>query len=325
MRPIVAAIDHRFPDLELERAVLEPLGAEMTDARGMSRPETLAACAAADAMMVGARFQVDGEALAALARCRIVVRYGVGVDNVDVAAATRAGVWVACVPDYCIEEVADHALALLLALNRRTHAFDTSVRDGHWGIPPGLPVHRLSTRTLGVAGFGRIGEALGRRAAALGLTVLAYDPARDPAEVRAAGADPVEFDALLEVSDYVSLHMPGSADGPVLDPRRIALMKPGAALINVARGGLVDEAALIEALRSGPLSGAALDVAAAEPLTPPNPLLEAANVIVTPHAAWYSLEAVGDLRTKAAEEVARVLRDESPLHAVNAPASSALR
>lgn len=319
MSQVVAAVDHRFPDLDLERQVLEPLDVELRDAKGMSRSEALAACATADAIMVGARFSVDAEAFAAMPSCREVVRYGVGVDNVDVPAATRAGAWVVCVPDYCIEEVADHALALVLALNRRTKDFDTAVRDGQWGIPPGLPVRRLSSCTLGLIGFGRIGEALGRRAAALGMRVVAHDPVRDPAGIRAAGAEPAALEEVLRRADYVSLHMPGDGGTPVLDAARLRLMKPSAALINVARGGLVDETALIGALRSGALAGAALDVASAEPLVPPHPLLEAPNVLLSPHAAWYSLEAVRDLRTKAAEEVARVLRGEAPLHAVNDP------
>jgi D-3-phosphoglycerate dehydrogenase / 2-oxoglutarate reductase len=322
MSPIVAAVDHRFPDLELERRVLERLDVELRDAKGLSRAEALEACSEADAIMVGARFSVDAEAFAAMPRCREVVRYGVGVDNVDLAAATRAGAWVAYVPDYCIEEVADHALTLMLALNRRTKELDAAVRDGQWGIPAGLPVHRLSSCVLGLIGFGRIGEALGRRAAALGMRVIAHDPVRDHADILAAGAEPATLDEVLRRADYVSLHMPGDGGAPVLDARRLGLMKSSASLINVARGGLVDEIALVGALRSGALAGAALDVASAEPLTPPHPLLDAPNVILTPHAAWYSLEAVQDLRTKAAEEVARVLRGEAPLHAANTPAAS---
>src|SRR5262249_14389581 len=158
---------------------------ELRDARGLSREEALSACADADAILVGARIRLDADAIAGLERCRAIVRYGVGVDNVDVAAAAEAGIWVAFVPDYCVEEGADHALAVRLALNRRLVTFDRAVREGSWGVPAGLSVRRLSACTLGVVGFGRIGEAVGRRGAALGMTVLAADPVRPPGDVRA--------------------------------------------------------------------------------------------------------------------------------------------
>jgi D-3-phosphoglycerate dehydrogenase len=324
MSTTVVAVDHRFADLDLEREVLAPHGIELRDARELPAAEALAACAEADGILTGARFSFDAAAVASLQRCRVIARYGVGVDNVDVDAAAAAGVWVAFVPDYCIEEVADHAIAMLLAMNRRLFTFDASVREGAWGIPAGMPVRRLSQSVLGVIGFGRIGEAVGRRGAALGLTVLAADPVRSEADVRAAGAEPVEVDELLRRSDYVSLHAPPARDGrAVLGAERIALLPAGACLINVARGGLIDEPALIAALHDGRLGGAAVDVAAAEPLRPPDPLLDAPNVIVSPHAAWYSLDAVRELRVKAAAEVARVLGGEPPLHAANAPQKEA--
>jgi D-3-phosphoglycerate dehydrogenase / 2-oxoglutarate reductase len=316
----VVAVDHRFADLDLERAVLEPQGATVVDARGLETEEVLARCAEADGILLGARMRFDADVVAGLPRCRVIVRYGVGVDNVDLAAADAAGIWVAYVPDYCTEEVADHAIAMLLALNRGLPTFDAGVRAGSWGVPPGLPMRRLSSRTLGVVGFGRIGERVGRAGAALGLRVLAADPMRPAEQIRAAGAEPTSIDDLLRASDYVSLHAPPNPDGsPVLDAARIALMPQGACVVNVARGGLIDEPALVEALTDGRLGGAGLDVAAAEPLVPPDPLLDAPNVLVSPHAAWYSLEAVQDLRTKAAEEAGRVLAGETPRAAANAP------
>jgi D-3-phosphoglycerate dehydrogenase len=321
---VVAVVDHRFAALDVERAELAPLGHEVLDGAGLDREAALALCARADAVLVGARLRLDAAAMARLGRCRVIVRHGVGVDNVDVAAAQARGIWVAYVPDYCVEEVADHSIAMLLGLNRCLAGLDRRVRDGRWGIPPGLPVRRLSTRVLGIVGFGRIGEAVGRRAAALGLEVLATDPARPAADVHAAGATPVELDELLARADYVSLHAPRLPGGTVLDADAIARMKPGACVINVARGGLVDEAALLDALNDGRLGGAALDVAVAEPLGADDPLLSAPNVIVTPHAAWYSLESVLDLRTKAVREAVRVLAGDAPLHAANAPAAGAV-
>lgn len=320
MSTLAVAIDHRFEDVGLERDVLAPHGIELRDARDLPADEALAACEQAAGILVGARWRFDAATIATLSRCRVIARYGVGVDNVDVQAAASAGIWVTFVPDYCVEEVADHALAMLLALNRRLVAFDAAVRDGAWGIPAGLPVRRLSQSTLGVVGFGRIGEAVGRRGAALRMSVLASDPVRPEADLRAAGAEPVELDELVARADYVSLHAPPPRDGgSVLDAARIARLKPGACLINVARGGLVDEPALVAALHDGSVGGAGLDVAAAEPLRPPDPLLDAPNVLVSPHAAWYSLDAVAELRTKTAAEVARVLSGGTPLNPANTP------
>jgi D-3-phosphoglycerate dehydrogenase len=317
----VVAVDHRFADLDLERGVLEPQGISVVDAKGLEADAARALCVEADGILLGARMRFDAELLSGLDRCRVIVRYGVGVDNVDLTAAAAAGIWVAFVPDYCTEEVADHAIAMLLALNRGLVNFDAGVRAGSWGVPPGLRMRRLSNCTLGVVGFGRIGERVGRGGAALGLRVLASDPVRPAEEIRAAGAEPVEIEELLRASDYVSLHAPPREDGsPVLDAERIALMPEGACIVNVARGGLIDEAALVAALSDGRLGGAGLDVAAAEPLVPPDPLLDAPNMIVSPHAAWYSLEAVRDLRTKAAEEAGRALAGERLRHPANQPA-----
>jgi D-3-phosphoglycerate dehydrogenase len=311
---IVVAVDHRFGDLDVERSVLEPVGVEVRDARGLEREEALALCEDADAVLVGARFLFDADAIAQLTHCKAIVRYGIGYDKIDVAAAGAAGIQVAYVPDYCIEEVADHALAMLLALNRRLVELDGLVREGAWGVAPGLGVRRLSTCTLGVIGFGRIGELVGRRAAAFGMRVLAHDPVRPAADIAAAGAEAVSLPELIEAADYVTLHAPPSPDGPLLGAAELGRLKLGAALINVGRADLIDENAVISALRDGALAGAALDVTAQEPLLPPHPLLDAPNVIVTPHSAWYSLEAVVELRTKAAQEAARVLSGEPARH-----------
>ncbi|HVW18877.1 MAG TPA: C-terminal binding protein [Solirubrobacteraceae bacterium] len=312
-------VDHRFAVLDIEKRILAPVGGEVRDCAGLTASEALAACADADAIIVGARFQLNAAALTTLERCRVIVRYGIGYDNIDVSTAAADGIWVATVPDYCIDEVADHTMASLLALNRRLAKLDSLVRCGSWGIPLGFAVRRLSECTLGVIGFGRIGEAVARRARAFGLRVLAHDPVRPEQDVRAAGAEPAQIDELLPLADYVSLHAPRADDGPLLDARRLAMLRHGACVINVARGGLIDEQALIRGLEAGSIGGAALDVAEAEPIDVHDPLLSAPNLIVTPHAAWYSKEAVVELREKAAAEAARVLAGERPLHPVNKP------
>ena len=272
---------------------------------------------AADAVLLGARFQFTADRLARLQRCRVIVRYGVGVDNVDLAAARECGITISCVPDYCLEEVATHAIALLLALHRQLEPYSSKARAGQLGIDATHPIRRLSTLTFGVVGFGRIGRETGARAAGLGMRILAYDPYLDDAAIRRGGAEPRSLDALLAESDAVSLHVPlNEQTRNLVGSDRVRLMKPGALLLNVGRGGLVDESALAEALFSGHLGGAGLDVTTIEPLPAGHPLLSTPNTILTPHVAWYSTGAQRDLQVKAAEEAARVLVGEQPLNAI---------
>jgi D-3-phosphoglycerate dehydrogenase len=259
----------------------------------------------------------DAPRLDTLRKCKVIVRYGVGVDNVDVAAARARDIVVANVPDYCVEEVATHALAMMLALDRDLLALNATVHDGRWEMRPGVTMRRPSTCILGIIGFGRIGEALGRRARALGMSVVATDPLRSAASIETAGARPVELDELLEISDFVSVHAAKSHGGAtLLDASAIRRMKRGAYVVNVARGGLVDETALAAALWDGALAGAGLDVIEPEPPPADSPILVAPNVIVTPHSAWYSISAVADLRRLAADEAARVLSGMPALNAV---------
>jgi D-3-phosphoglycerate dehydrogenase len=316
---IVVAIDHRFGDVAVEEAVLREVGASVVDAASLSPDDAAAACVDADAILIGPRLRFDEARIAALRRCQVIVRYGVGYDNVDVAAAAERGIAVAIVPDYCVEEVATHALAMILALNRQLAPLDHSVREGRWEIGEQRAMRRLSESMLGIVGFGRIGEALGRRALALGMNVVATDPVRPAAEIEASGARRVTLAELLAGSDFISVHAAKSADAPpILDAAGLAQMKPTAYVVNVARGGLVDEVALDEALRSGRLAGAALDILDPEPPPRDAPLLDAPNVLVTPHAAWYSTTAIQELRRKAAEEAARVLAGGDALHPVGA-------
>jgi len=287
------------------------------DLNGLPEDEVMKRAAYAEAILLGARFQFTAERLASLKLCRVIVRYGVGVDNVDLAAATARGITVSCVPDYCVEEVATHAIALLLSLHRQLDAYSFRARGGQLGIDGVHPIRRLSTLTFGVVGFGRIGRETATRAEALGMRILAYDPFLEDAAIRRFGAEPRPLDSLLAESDAVSLHVPlTEATRDLLGRDRIALMKTGALLINVGRGGLVDETALAEALASGRLGGAGLDVTSVEPLPPGHPLLSAANTILTPHVAWYSTGAQRELQVKAAEEASRVLRGQAPFNAL---------
>jgi D-3-phosphoglycerate dehydrogenase / 2-oxoglutarate reductase len=251
-----------------------------------------------------------------LPNLRLLVRYGVGVDGIDLAAATDRGIPVVNVPDYGTDEVANHAVALLLALARKLPRLDRQTRAGRWDVFEVQPIHRLAGQTVGIVGCGRIGSRVARKLGGFDLRLLAHDPyvADFP-----PGVTPAGLDRLLAESDYMTLHCPLTAGTRhLVDGAALARMKPTAVLINTARGGLVDTAALADALARGRLAGAGLDVTEQEPLPPGSPLLRLEQVIVTPHAAWYSEEGRSDLKRRVAEEAVRVLvRGEPPLHCVN--------
>jgi D-3-phosphoglycerate dehydrogenase len=317
MGATVLKTDGDVPVTDAELEILARVGAELVDRPCRTEDELLEHGAGADALLTVAE-PITARVIAGLGRCRIISRFGSGINNVDVEAAAQAGIIVSNVPDFCLDEVSDHALALVLALWRRIVALDASVRAGRWStIEVAGEVHRLRGRTLGIVGFGRIARCLAPKAAALGLRLLVHDPLVPSGEIQAAGAEPLALDDLLRRADIVSLHVPLTpATRHVIDERALGLMKPGAVLVNVSRGELVEEDALVRALQDGRLSGAGLDVLGAEPPPPDHPLLRAPNTIVTSHAAYYSVEALDDVRRKAFEEVARVLAGEPPQRAV---------
>jgi D-3-phosphoglycerate dehydrogenase len=248
--------------------------------------------------------------LQALRRCRVIARYGVGVDTIDLAAATAHGILVAYVPDYGTEEVSNHAAALILALHRRVLPLDRAVKSGRWDFRLGAPIERLTKQTLGIVGLGRIGSALAAKMRAFGLTVIATDPYRKdwPEWVRR-----VPLDELLQDSDIVSLHCPLTAETRhLINGSGLRKMKPTAVLVNTARGGVADTEALLQALRERWIAGAALDVQEAEPMPAAHPLAGLDNVILTPHAAWYSEGSIVECKRKTALAVRRVLEGQIP-------------
>lgn len=290
-------------------------------AEGVSDADLASEVADADAVLVGLR-RFPSETIQQLRRVGLIVRCGIGYDIVDVPAATAQGIWVANVPDYCADEVADHTLLLTLAASRRLPEFQRMVTAGTW-IPDAYPVvRRLSELTLGVVGFGRIGSRVARRALAVGYTVVVTDPKVAAGEVAAAGGVKVDLHQLLAHSDVVTLHAPlTDATTHLIDDAAFGLMKDGAILINTSRGGLVDLDALHRALVSSRLAAAALDVLDGEPNAPlGHPVVTDPRVIVTPHIAWYSVESSRQLPIKAAEEALRYIRNEELHNAVNQPA-----
>jgi D-3-phosphoglycerate dehydrogenase len=252
------------------------------------------------------------EAIRALERCRLIVRYGIGVDTIDLAAATECGIVVANAPTYCVAEVADHAAGLILSFARRIPWLDHQVRTVGWvAAQQGLHgIRRLSALTLGLVGLGKIGAQVARRMAPFGLRILGYDPYLSDEQVRARGAEPSSLDELLAAADIVSLHVPlAPATRHLIDARRLALLKPSAAIVNTSRGAVIDEIALVRALQEERIFGAALDVVEQEPLAPDHPLLalDPRRVILTPHFAASSEEVIPDLHREVCDAFAAVL------------------
>jgi D-3-phosphoglycerate dehydrogenase / 2-oxoglutarate reductase len=315
-RPLIAVTDSPFPSLDPAKAALAPIDPELRIAKSPSADDVLAVARDADAILV-TYAKLPGELLRQLRRCKAIGRFGLGVDNIDIPAAVELGITVTYVPDYCMQEVSDHAMALLLALARKIPQSNALVQTGRWEMSPMVPIHRLSGRVLGLVGFGNIPRALAPKAKAFGLRVVAPDPYVARHVLAAAGVEGVSFDRLLEISDFVSIHAPLlPATRGLFGADVFRKMKRGACLINTARGPLVDEEALVAALESGQLAGAALDVVAVEPLPKDCRLIGRDNVILTPHTAFYSVEALNELQTKCAADVARVLSGEPPVYPV---------
>jgi len=317
-RPTIAITDSVFPSLDPAKKALERLDPEYRMAKSSAAEDILAVARDADAILV-TYAKLSGELLRQLTRCKAIGRFGLGVDNIDLPAAKERGIAVNYVPDYCLREVSDHAMALLLALARKVTLSNKLVQSGRWEVPPIVPLRRLEGQVLGLVGFGNIPRTLAPKAKAFGLKVLTYDPYVVTEALAATGVESVSFDELLARSDFISVHAPlQPATRGLMNAKTFAKMKKGAFLINTARGPLVDEPALIAALDSGHLGGAALDVVTTEPLAKDSPLVGRDNVILTPHTAFYSVEALEELQTKCASDVARVLSGEQAIYPISA-------
>jgi D-3-phosphoglycerate dehydrogenase len=301
----VLVTDHVFGDLEAERAALAEVGCELE----LAPDDDLAAHAAGVDGLLVCFAQVDGSVIDAAADCKIIARYGIGVDNVDIEAATRNGIQVTNVPDYCLDEVADHAMALLLAAARGVVGAARGVREGDWSVPQ-ENIHRIAGRRLALIGGGRIGRRVADRARAFGYEVVVYDPYADDSV-------PTIDDAVAE-ADAVSLHAPLTDETRhIIGSDTLAAMRRRPILVNTSRGGLVDLEAVTRALEEDRLSAVALDVTEPEPLPPDHPLRTHPRAIVTPHMSFYSEEAQAELQRRAVEEVVRALTGEPPRCPVN--------
>jgi D-3-phosphoglycerate dehydrogenase / 2-oxoglutarate reductase len=318
-RPAVVITDYAWPDLDIERSVIEGAGLRLVAGPAAPAPAAHIDMLVAEHQPLGILTnwaQVSAQAVRSSPGLRIVARLGVGLDNIAVEECTRRGIWVTNVPDYCFEEVADHSVGMLLAFTRGLLHFDREVRAGRWE-PATARLRRLKTLTVGIVGYGRIGRSTAQKLNGFGARVLAYTRSPDAAE---KDVEFVALEELLRQSDAVIVHIPLNAGTKhLLGRERLALMKRGAFLINVSRGAVIDTEALIAALQAGQLGGAALDVLENEPNVPPA-LLALPNVILTPHIAFTSDASLRELRQWASEEVVRVLRGEPPKEARNQPA-----
>ncbi|QWN35878.1 C-terminal binding protein [Cobetia sp. 4B] len=325
-RPKVIITDHDFADIELEREILEKAGAQVIALQAKSEQDLLehaADCAA----MINQYAYIGASTIAAMQRCQVIARYGVGTDIVDVAAATARGIQVTNVRNYCTEEVADHAISLWLALARGLFAYDRATHRGEWRWQSAAPLHRLRGQTVGIVSFGAIGQAIAQRAKAFGAQVITHDPYVDSATIAAHQVAAVDKGALLAESDVVMMQVPMTTETRhFLSEEEFRSMKPNALVVCTGRGPTIDNRALYKALSEGWIAGAGLDDPEEEPAKRKhwspndNPLFSLPNVIVTPHAAYYSEESLRAARTIAAQEVARMLTDQAPLNPVNTPA-----
>ncbi len=313
---VVAVTDSVFPNLEPAKAVLSKIGGELRLAPEPTPEGILSVARDADAVLT-TYAKVTGEMIPQMTKCRVISRFGIGVDNVDIPVATSKGIVVTKVPDYCLDEVSDHAMALLLALIRKIPSSNTRTQSGKWEMKAVVPIHRLRGTVLGLVAFGQIPQLVAPKAQAFGMQVITYDPYVSDEVLKRASVRRVELEELIRTSDYISLHCPLTPETKHLfSTDAFQKMKRSAYLVNTARGPVIDEAALAQALDQKLIAGAALDVMEKEP-PGTSPLFGRDNIIVTPHTSFYSEESLVDLQTKAAEEVVRVLSGQAPRNPVN--------
>ncbi len=314
----ILVTDYQWPNLEIEKTILGEVGAELVVApKGDEQTlvELARGCEGILTCWAKTTAQVIG---AALPELKVIVRYGIGLDNIDMDFATRNHVPVLNVPTYCVVDVAEHTMGFVLALSRKIAFHDRRVRQGSWNIQEALPLRRLTGKRLGLVGLGNIGKQVAKRAQAFGLEVCAYTPRLTPKRASEAGVVGLGLDELLATSDFVSLHLPLTPESAgLIGAAQLARMKNTAFLINTSRGKLLDEEALYVALKEGQIAGAALDVRVVEPAAAGDRLIQLENVLHTPHASFFSRESIEELQQQAAWEVRRVLSGQAPLNLVN--------
>lgn len=314
----VLLTDYEFENLKYEEDVFKESGLDIEFVKAQCKTEDEVAEQAKHADAILNQYApISRRVIESLENAKVISRYGVGVNTIDLDAANEKGITVANVPDYGMEEVSNHALALLLSWARKVTLLNNEVKKGNWDFKACVPIHRFNNQTVGVLGFGRIPRRFIEKVKPLGFKLAAYDPFVSAEDMASAGVQKMELDEIISEADYLSVHVPLIKDTyHLLNADRFSQMKKNAVIINTARGPIIDEKALIEALENGIIAGAALDVAEEEPISIDSPLLHMDNVIITPHSAWYSEEAMVELRQKAAKNIVQVLKGEKTPYAL---------
>lgn len=313
----VVITDSGFPNVDQEKAIIESSDTALFSYQCKTETEVAQYCKDADAILTQWA-PITAKVINQMVNCKVIVRYGIGVDNVDLEAARKKNIAVVNVPDYAIDEVADHTFSLLLSSVRKIPQIIQNVRQGEWNIAPCRPIMGIQGKLLGLAGFGNIAKAVAKRAQAFGMNIAAYDPFISKELMHEYGAIKMDWNELLENSDVISIHLPlNDYTKNLVNEQAFHLMKPSAYLINTSRGGIINTDALLHALMNKDIAGAAIDVIEQEPIAKDHPLLTLENCLVTSHCAWYSESSLLRLQAFAAKEVKRVLEGQSPKHIVN--------
>ncbi len=314
----VVVTDDRYGSYREENDVLSELGIEVEVHDFKNEAEAKSVLKDADGVLVNL-FPLTREIILSMNNCKVISRYGVGYDNVDIDAATAKEIWVSRVPDYSMEDTSDHALAHLFNCVRKITYRDRMIREGKWNLHKDWPSFRIAGKTLGLIGFGNISKTLFRKVSGFGLgTVLVYDPYIDDAAIRKAGGTPSPLEELLKQSDYISIHAPLTDETEaMIGSSEFRLMKKSAVIINTSRGPIINEDALYSALKEGEIAAAGIDVYKTEPLPMESPLRSLDNITFTDHAGWYSEESIIELKTKAARNILEVLKGNKPVYPVN--------
>lgn len=308
--------DAHHDNFQVEEKILEQIGAQIHIGHCKSEDELLKFDPHMDALLVSYVY-LGEKAINHFTNCKVIVKYAVGVDNIDLPKATKRNIMVANVPDYCTEEVSTHAMALLLSLTRKLITFDQSVKEGYWNPLIADPIYRMEDKTLGIIGFGKNGQRLAQKMLPFHMHMIASDPGVDSETMAKNGVKKVNLNSLLRQAHYISLHCPlTQSTYHLINQKTIEMMRPGVFLVNTSRGGVIDQDALYTALKRGQITGVALDVLENEPPLSSD-ILKMDNIIYTPHVAWHSEESEITLRKKAANEVIRALQGKKPINLVN--------
>ena len=314
----IVMTDDRHKDYDVEKKVLADLDAEVIISDCRTEDEVIKACKDADGIMCNLA-PMPARVIESLEKCKVISRYGVGYDNVDVTACTQKGIWLANVTDYCAEDVSDHALALIMSCARKTARRDAQVRKGMWNIGAADPIYRLAGKTFAFLGFGMIGRCLYRKIKGFNFSqILVYDPFLSEEQVASFGAKKASWEEALSQADYISIHMPlNDKTRGIINTGAFDMMKKTAIIVNTSRGPIIDEKSLIAALKEGKINSAGLDVHTKEPLDKDSELFSIENCVLTDHVGWYSEESVVELKTKVAQNVKDVLNGGKPAYPVN--------